>query len=86
MNFISDTNVLQHDVFPLPKILQMVQEYGQSEMRRPVEIEFAVTLNAAKKTGTFYLLQIRPMVDVKADLSEDLNLIPEENLILKSFN
>ncbi len=83
---ITFTNVLQHDVFPLPKILQMVQEYGQSEMRRPVEIEFAVTLNAAKKTGTFYLLQIRPMVDVKADLSEDLNLIPEENLILKSFN
>ena len=42
--------------------------------------------SGVKKTGTFYLLQIRPMVDVKADLSEDLNLIPEENLILKSFN
>ena len=62
----------------------MVQEYGQEEMRRPVEIEFAVTLT--KQKATFYLLQIRPMVDVKADLSEDLNLIPEDKLILKSFN
>ncbi len=83
---ITFANVLQHDVFPLPRILQLVQEYGQSEMRRPVEIEFAVTLNAAMKTGTFYLLQIRPMVDVKADLSEDLNLIDEDKVILKSNN
>ena len=81
---ITFASVLQHDVFPIPKIMQMVQEYGQEEMRRPVEIEFAVTLT--KQKATFYLLQIRPMVDVKADLSEDLNLIPEENLILKSFN
>lgn len=83
---ITFANVLQHDVFPLPKILQMVQEYGQGEMRRPVEIEFAVTLNPQQKTGTFYLLQIRPMVDVKADLSEDLSLVPEEELLLKSYN
>lgn len=83
---ITFANVLQHGVFPLPRILQMVQEYGQGEMRRPVEIEFAVTLNPQQKTGTFYLLQIRPMVDVKADLSEDLNLIPENQLLLKSNN
>ncbi len=83
---ITFANVLQHDVFPLPRILQLVQEYGQSEMRRPVEIEFAVTLNAATKSGTFYLLQIRPMVDVKADLSEDLNQIDEDKVILKSNN
>lgn len=83
---ITFANVLQHDVFPLPRILQMAQEYGQNEMKRPVEIEFAVTLDAQKKSGTFYLLQIRPMVDVKADLSEDLDLIPEEDVLLKSSN
>ena len=55
-------------------------------MRRPVEIEFAVTLNPKEKSGTFFLLQVRPMVDVKADLSEDLNQIPEENVLLKSYN
>jgi hypothetical protein len=83
---ITFANILQHDVFPLPRILQLVQKYGQGEMRRPVEVEFAVTLNAQKKCGTFYLLQIRPMVDVKADLKEDLHAIPEEDLILKSEN
>ena len=83
---ITFANILQHDVFPLARILQLVQEYGQSEMRRPVEIEFAVTLDQQQKTGTFYLLQIRPMVDVKADLSEDLNLISEGNILLKSYN
>lgn len=83
---ITFANVLQHDVFPLPKILQLVQEYGQNEMRRPVEIEFAVNLDAKSKSGTFYLLQIRPMVDVKADLNEDLTAIPDEDVILRSFN
>ena len=83
---ITFANILQHEVFPLSRILQMVQEYGQAEMRRPVEVEFAVNLNHKEKTGTFYLLQIRPMVDVKADLSDDLNAIPEEKLLLKSFN
>ena len=83
---ITFANVLQHDVFPLPRILQLAQEYGQSEMRRPVEIEFAVTLNAQKKTGVFYLLQIRPMVDIKGVLDEDLNLIKDENVLLRSNN
>ena len=83
---ITFANILQHEVFPLSRILQLVQEYGQSEMRRPVEIEFAVTLNPKEKSGTFYLLQVRPMVDVKADLSEDLNQIPEDQLLLKSYN
>lgn len=83
---ITFANILQHDVFPLARILQLVQKYGQGEMRRPVEIEFAVNLNAAEKKGVFYLLQIRPMVDMKADLNEDLDAIPEDQLLLKSVN
>ena len=83
---ITFANILQHDVFPLSRILQLSQEYGQREMRRPVEIEFAVTLNQKDKTGVFYLLQVRPMVDVKADLAEDLSTFPEEQLLLQSLN
>lgn len=83
---ITFANILQHDVFPLARILQLVQKYGQGEMRRPVEIEFAVNLNAAEKKVVFYLLQIRPMVDMKADLNEDLDVIPEDQLLLKSVN
>ena len=80
-------NVLQHDVFPLARILQLVLEHGQGEMRRPVEIEFAVTLNKENgKSGTFYLLQIRPIVDSKEMLEEDLSLIPDDEVLLRSEN
>ncbi|MGL5937849.1 MAG: PEP/pyruvate-binding domain-containing protein [Phocaeicola sp.] len=81
---ITFSNILQHDAFPLARILQLVLEHSKNEMRRPVEIEFALMVNPNKRTGTFYLLQIRPMVDVKAILEEDLNAIPEEKLLLKS--
>ena len=84
---ITFANILQHDVFPLPRILQLALKYGQQEMRRPVEIEFAATMSREKdKTGTFYLLQIRPIVDSKEMLDEDLTAIPDEKLLLRSNN
>ena len=56
-------------------------------MRRPVEIEFAATMSREQdKTGTFYLLQIRPIVDSKEMLDEDLNEIRDEDVILRSYN
>ena len=82
---ITFCGVLQQHVFPLPEILQCVLRYGQEEMRRAVEIEFAVKLNP-DRTGTFYLLQIRPMVDNKMMLDEDLAAIPDEQTILRSHN
>ena len=84
---ITFANILQHDVFPLPRILQLVLKYGEQEMRRPVEIEFAATMSREQdKTGTFYLLQIRPIVDSKEMLDEDLNEIRDEDVILRSYN
>ena len=82
---ITFANVLQHDVFPLADILRLAQQYGQGEMRRPVEIEFAANLNN-DRTGTFYLLQIRPIVDCKKMLEEDLSTIPDEDVIIRSNN
>lgn len=82
---ITFANILKHDAFPLAKILQLVLKYGQQEMRRPIEIEFAATINE-DNSGTFYLLQIRPIVDSSAAIDEDLTNIPEEHLILSSNN
>ena len=82
---ITFANVLQHDVFPLAELLQLAQKYGQEEMRRPIEIEFAVKLNP-DKTGVFYLLQIRPIVDSKEMLDEDLSQIKDEETLLRSHN
>lgn len=83
---ITFANILQHDVFPLARILQFVLQYGQQEMRRPIEIEFAATMDYEGRTGTFYLLQIRPIVDAKEVLDEDLAAIADERLILRSDN
>jgi hypothetical protein len=82
---ISFCGVLQQGVFPLPEILQMSMKYGSEAMRRPVEIEFACNVNA-DKTGDFYLLQIRPIVDSKQMLEEDVAAIPDEDCLLRSHN
>ena len=82
---ISFCGVLQHGVFPLPELLQMSQKYGADEMKRPVEIEFACNLND-DRTGELYLLQIRPIVDSKQVLEEDLQAIPDEQCLLRSAN
>lgn len=82
---ISFAGVLQHGVFPLPELMQKILRYGEEEMRRPVEIEFAVNLHA-DKTGEFNLLQIRPMVDNRMALEEDLTNIPDDRCLLRSHN
>jgi len=82
---ITFCGVLQHGVFPLPELLRISQKYGAEEMRRPVEIEFACNLNA-DKTGELYLLQIRPIVDSKQMLEEDLTAIPDDGCLLRSHN
>jgi len=84
---ISFSGVLQHGVFPLAKILDYVLKLGQEEMGRPVEIEFAVNLKRGEDnevSGTFYLLQIRPIVDNKEMIDEDISLIPDEKCLLQS--
>ena len=82
---ISFCGVLQQGIFPLPELLQMAQKFGSEEMRRPVEIEFACNLSD-DKTGELYLLQIRPIVDSKQMLDEDLEKIPDADCLLRSSN
>ena len=82
---ITFSAVLQQDVFPLPELLQMSMKYGAESMRRPVEIEFACNLND-DRTGEFYLLQIRPIVDSKQMLDEDVAAIPDDRCLLRSHN
>ena len=116
---ISFCGVLQQGIFPLPEILQLSQQLGAEEMKRPVEIEFACnlrhgvnseecivnscdyskgvspsqqsnqnyklsTINSQLPVGDFYLLQIRPIVDSKQVLDEDLMAIPDEQCLLRS--
>lgn len=82
---LSFVNILQHDVFPLADTLDQILQIGQQEMGRPVEIEFAVNMDPSDHTrATFYLLQIRPIVDNKEIMDEDLSLVKNEETILSS--
>ena len=82
---ISFSGVLQQGVFPLPELLQMSMQFGAEAMKRPVEIEFACNLNE-DRSGDFYLLQIRPIVDSKQMLDENLADIPDDDCLLRSHN
>ena len=82
---ISFCGVLQQGVFPLPELMQMAMKYGAEGMKRPVEIEFACNLNA-DRTGEFYLLQMRPIVDSKQVLDDDLAAIDDRKCLLRSHN
>ena len=82
---LSFVNILQHDVFPLARTLDELLRIGQEEMGRPVEIEFAVNVDPANHDkATFYLLQIRPIVDNKEIMDEDLTEVENEETILSS--
>ncbi|MBR5297645.1 MAG: phosphoenolpyruvate synthase [Parabacteroides sp.] len=82
---LSFVNILQHDVYPLADTLTQILHIGQNEMGRPVEIEFAVNINLNDPSkATFYLLQIRPIVDNKEVMDEDLTLVDQQDTLLSS--
>ena len=84
---ITFANILKHDVFPLASIMKEILRISQSEMGRPVEIEFAVNLDySPAKKHVFYLLQIRPIVDSKEIIHENIGTIESTNTIVSSQN
>ena len=79
---VSYANILQHDAFPLAKTIDRLLHIGRQEMGRHVEIEFAMHIQ--EKKAQFYILQIRPIVENKDIVEEDLTLIPKEDVVVYS--
>lgn len=80
---ISFAGVLQNGAAPIPELMQMSMKFGSEAMRRPVEIEFAANIKG-DKTVDFYLLQIRPIVDSKQELNEDLTKYADEECLIRT--
>ncbi len=80
---ISFSQILEHDLFPLAEILKEILRIGEKEMGRAVEIEFAANLRSFEN-AYFYPLQIRPIVQNKEMLDEDLSGIKPDTTILYS--
>jgi CheY-like chemotaxis protein len=84
---LSFVNILRHDVFPLSETLDKILAIGQTEMGRPVEIEFAMNIDPrTPEKATLYLLQIRPIVDHKEVMDDNLEEIPQSAAILSSHS
>lgn len=79
---ITFSNILQHGAFPLSDTISRLLDIGKAEMGRPVEIEFA--MNVEGDEARFYLLQIRPIVDNKDTIDEDLTAVRPEDTIVSS--
>ncbi|HOW50646.1 MAG TPA: PEP/pyruvate-binding domain-containing protein [bacterium] len=68
-------NILKYDHLPLARTLEILLEVGEKSLGNPVEIEYAIDLDT-DRTGkpTFYLLQLKPLIQK----FEDVSIRPEE--------
>ncbi len=66
--------VLKYNTFPLAEILKDVFDLCAREMGKPVEIEFAVNIDNNSGNRIFNLLQIRPIVNNR----ENITIIPKQ--------
>ena len=82
---VTFANMLQHKVYPLASCIDFMLTTGQSEMCRPIEIEFAGVIDESKdQKGRIYWLQIRPIIDRKDLVDENVLNIDDNNVLLKS--
>ena len=86
---VTFANILSHEVFPLAKIADSMLHKGQLAMNRPVEIEFAGMIGTPEQMkkgekGHLYWLQIRPIVDRKEMLDEEIMHTEPEKVLLYS--
>ena len=83
---VTFNNMLKYDAFPLAKVLEFMLSKAESAMGRPVEIEFAGMVDAkGEMKGQIYWLQIRPIVDRREMLDENIMECTDDKLLLKTF-
>ncbi len=81
---ITFSKILNHNSFPLAKILEDLLKIGQQELNSPVEIEFAINPDVPSGSPVmFNFLQIRP---IAGEHRGDVNLdnFPKENILIWS--
>ena len=96
---ITFNNMLRDKAFPLAEAIHFMLDMGQKEMMRPVEIEFAgIVADDKKQTyvdyrntetvaknlkGHIYWLQIRPIIDKKDMVDDEILDAADADAILK---
>ncbi len=79
------SGILKYNKLPLASVLKEVLEISQKEMNKPVEIEFAVNISHnPSERSVLNLLQIRPIVENHEEITQDISLIPDNELLISS--
>ncbi len=80
---INFANILKYNYIPLAKAITVMLNVIKEAMGSPVEIEFAVDLNKDKSgEASFYLLQIKPLLNNPDDYIIDEATLKKDNLLL----
>lgn len=85
---VTFANILRDKVLPLADAIHFMLAEGQTAMQRPVEIEFAGNICPTRGEngigGHLYWLQIRPIIDRKQLISDEVLDRPDSELILRT--
>jgi CheY-like chemotaxis protein len=80
---IDFANILKYDYLPLAETLRLLLELFKEAMGSPVEIEYALDLDATENgMPTFYLLQIKPLIRVEQQVEIDLGSLDNEDVFV----
>jgi hypothetical protein len=87
VRLVSFAGILKHDLFPLPRIVNLLLEIGPWGMSCPVEIEFAVNLSVPRGTpAEFGLLQMRPLALSRETEELEIGDVEPGRLVCRSTN
>ncbi|MDE6311512.1 MAG: phosphoenolpyruvate synthase [Muribaculaceae bacterium] len=85
---VTFANILRDKALPLAPAIHFMLSQGQAAMQRPVEIEFAGNIlpkaTADGIKGHLYWLQIRPIIDKKQLVADEVFDHPDSQLIVRS--
>lgn len=77
--------ILNHDLFPLPAIVELLLDMGTWGMGTPVEIEFAVTMSVPPgRPREFALVQMRPLVLSQETEQLTIDQVDREEIVCSS--
>ncbi len=82
---INFANILKYNYISFAKTIELVLQLGKDAMGTAIEIEYAVDLTKDKDgKASFYILQIKPLIQTGADCNIDLSAINDDSIVLYS--
>lgn len=83
LTVINFANILKYNYIPLANTINTMLTIMKEAMGSPIEIEFAIDLTKDEEgKATFYLLQIKPLLNNNFDCNIDTENLDKQNLLL----